>query len=278
MLTVMLGVCDGLEFIHSIDKSTKAPNFHGNLTPQNVFFSPGHQVKIRGYGRGNDWKPMTMSDTHIYSFPFYSANVLSGGRVTPKDDIYSLGMLLYMGCSHLNNVFKTMIIPLKEAALFDGVDESTFAGKLMRKLVNESGPPPFSFANGTADSLKKLIEKCCRHGGDLSIGDIREELMGKVRKEIRSQVDKVYKRKALEKRGVAVKQVEVETNVKKEVAKVVENGVIKVENIDKPTAAVSVVAAAVDGNQKGTVDQLIEEIDLSGGESDGDDAGSEISL
>ena len=59
----------------------------------------------------------------MYAFPFLSPRVLSGGVPKPSDDIYSLGMIMYMGVSEMNNVFKTMIIPLKAQALFDGVDE-----------------------------------------------------------------------------------------------------------------------------------------------------------
>ena len=187
MLPVMEQICDAIQYIHARSNKNNVPNFHGNLTPQNVYFSAGHQVKLRMYGRSNDWKISTVDATHTFATPFFSRNVLTGGIPKQADDVYSMGMLLFMGVSLKNCAFRTLIAPFEEKALFGGIDERTFATKLVAQFaaMDEGDNLELVYAKGqVAKSLQQLIHTCVNKSGAMDFHKIQAVLSGEVKAEL----------------------------------------------------------------------------------------------
>ena len=176
-----------------------------------------------------------------------------------------------------------MIIEIKESTPVAGVDDTTFAGKLLRSLLRGADPPALIFREGTPPSLKTLVEKCYTMQEDdleagrevLDIDGVRSILMGKVRNEVHTQVRNKYNLLAPNRKNVQTKnnakKTKATTNnnkdddVKPFVSEKEPNGIAA--GSEKKSSS-----STVQQHESESVDQLIEEFDNMSNE------GSELSL
>lgn len=91
--SMIADVCAGLAYAHHLDV------VHGDLQPANVFISPNGESKILNFGlaraagtRNGRFDARKLSGQ---SFAYISPDMLTGRLPDPRDDVYSLGCVIY---------------------------------------------------------------------------------------------------------------------------------------------------------------------------------------
>lgn len=91
--TIEIGkaVCDGLEFAHSRDI------VHRDLKPGNVWLTDDGTAKIGDFGLAmmTDRSRLTLEATMVGTVSYMPPEQATGGDITPRADLYSLGAMLY---------------------------------------------------------------------------------------------------------------------------------------------------------------------------------------
>lgn len=92
VINYALQICDALEYAHNIGV------VHRDLKPANIMITPEGEIKITDFGIAKiiSTEEMTKAGTAIIGTPLYMApEQILGGKIDPRTDIYSLGILMY---------------------------------------------------------------------------------------------------------------------------------------------------------------------------------------
>jgi serine/threonine protein kinase len=133
------GVALGLAAAH------RAGIIHRDLRPANVLIEEGGTVKLIGFGIARDVSvPGRLTATgHITGHPSYVApEIAQNLEVTPKVDVYSLGIVLYLALAGR--------LPF----------ESRSVVKLVGLHLNAPPPRLADVVNGCPPKLSALVERC----------------------------------------------------------------------------------------------------------------------
>ena len=126
-------LCDLVaEICRQVKKEAGTQNYHGGLYPENISRSPDGVIGI-GPGRGSDWSEKELD--------YLAPEIYWHDKPGPQSDVYSLGLILYLGASAGK-------LP------FDG--ESNNA-----RLMRMSGKTIYAPA-AAGTQLGRIIEKCLR--------------------------------------------------------------------------------------------------------------------
>jgi serine/threonine-protein kinase len=90
---VLSCVCDALEYVHaqSASEAAGAVMIHGDLSPDNVLITPEGGVKVLDFGLSRpEGSGAPLAATRLFTAP----EVLAGGPVDRRADMYSLGVML----------------------------------------------------------------------------------------------------------------------------------------------------------------------------------------
>lgn len=84
-------ICEALEHAHSHNL------IHCDIKPHNILLKPNGQVKVADFGiaRAASSSTMTYSGNVVGSVHYISPEQAQGNAITPKSDIYSLGVVIY---------------------------------------------------------------------------------------------------------------------------------------------------------------------------------------
>ena len=85
-------ICMGLEEIH------KANIIHRDLKPENIFINENNDIKIGDFGISKKLgtnKNSTYTENGKGTFGYMAPEIVQGGKITKKVDIYSLGCIIY---------------------------------------------------------------------------------------------------------------------------------------------------------------------------------------
>lgn len=87
-------ICEALQEMHSVGV------IHRDLKPGNLLVTSDHRVKLTDFGIAKDvtavnTRELTRADHTVGTVAYMSPEQLSGGELTKKSDLYSLGIVLY---------------------------------------------------------------------------------------------------------------------------------------------------------------------------------------
>ena len=90
-IAIARDVCRGLEYAHAKDV------VHRDLKPSNVWLTADQTAKIGDFGlaMSMDMSRLTQSGTVVGTLLYMSPEQATGGKITPRSDLYSLGCMLY---------------------------------------------------------------------------------------------------------------------------------------------------------------------------------------
>ena len=134
---------------------------HGFLSPQSVFFSYGHQVKLLHACEPTQWSSLQISNSHTRSFIYLSPRVLSGGKPCLQDDVYSFGMMLFSSSCQSYDAFTEFFEEISLEQLVQGVHENILASKLLKKIKTKK--MKIDIKARTPPIIKNLILDCLKN-------------------------------------------------------------------------------------------------------------------
>lgn len=141
VLQILLKCCNALDYAFQRGK------IHGNIKPENLFLASNAEIKIADFGHSFSYPPSLNKAGHTSAYS--SPEHISGQRLIPSSDIYSLGMVVYQ--------LLTGVLPFmaeNDSELFVGVS----------KNVTKS---PSVFRSGIPPLLDKIILRMlAKHPGE----------------------------------------------------------------------------------------------------------------
>ena len=143
-ITIMLGVCAGLDFAHEMRRVDGRPMgiVHRDVSPGNVFITFDGEVKLVDFGIA---KVLTSQATQAGmrkgKVAYMSPEQVRGAPVDRRSDIFAIGILLYE------------MVTLTH--LFDGDNEYAIMGQIAAGQI----PPPSTRRPNIAAALERIIMK-----------------------------------------------------------------------------------------------------------------------
>ena len=162
------------------------------LCASNIQFSLGYQVKICNAFEEIDWRSSNIANFQTRSLCYVSPSVLSGENPTMKDDIYSLGLLIYSTLCPEKDTCEALMREIHEEQIIIGVMDFVLASKLKKKIQSKKLNLELKNIQFPCTSLKFLVEECTR--GDtaaikFSAADVVQRLK-KIRVELEAEADR----------------------------------------------------------------------------------------
>lgn len=93
VMNIALQLCDVLDYLHHL----QPPIIFRDVKPANILLTPGGQIYLIDFGIARRFKPGQAKDTTPLGSPGFAAPEQYGrAQTTPRSDIYSLGVTLYV--------------------------------------------------------------------------------------------------------------------------------------------------------------------------------------
>ncbi len=160
---------------------------HGFLSPTNVHFTSGYQVKILNAFDSGHWTADYLATSHTNTLVYLSPSVLSGNKPSLKDDVYSFGMILFGTITEKRDTFETLMAAILEEQMFPGIPENVLSQKLQRKLAVGDFVETLKFERRSPTEIENLVEECVSKDVSkikITFPEILERLRGPVRRQL----------------------------------------------------------------------------------------------
>jgi len=133
----------GVQVLAGLDACHRGGVIHRDIKPANIVKLPNGVIKLADFGIARILTDATISRTGtVVGTPNYmSPEQVKGEEITPRSDLFSLGVVLYE--------------LLTRHKPFDGENITT----IMYNVVNLTAPPPSFYAEDVPEAMEQVIER-----------------------------------------------------------------------------------------------------------------------